>query len=102
MRIKRGADLLLDCTVTGADGLPMDLTGWTIASEVRDMDDVLLGALTVELHTPAAGQYRLRYEATDAWPTGPARMDIAYTDAGGRALTSETLKLSIEREVTQR
>jgi len=100
--IKRGETLLLECTVANPDGSPLDLTGWTIASQIRDGHDALIATLTVDLHAPAAGQYRLRCNPTAAWPIGRAYMDIAYNDVGGRAITTETLTISVDREVTQR
>ena len=102
IRIKRGETFLLECTVQESDGSPMDLTGWSIASQIRDGHDTLIATLTVDLYTPVAGQYRLTGATTADWPQGLAHMDIAYTDAGGRALTTETLTVSIEREVTRR
>ena len=102
IRIKRGETLLLECTVANPDGSPLDLTGWSIASQIRDGHDTLIATLTVDLYTPVAGQYRLTGATTGAWPQGLAHMDIAYTDAGGRALSTETLTIGIEREVTRR
>lgn len=101
--IKPGDTLLLECTVTEDDGTtPLNLTGWTIASQVRTKRGLLLADLTVDLHTPASGQFSLRTDATATWPTGMAEMDISYSDSGGRAITTETLTISVDREVTQR
>jgi len=102
IRIKRGETFLLECSVSNPDGSPVDLTGWTIVSQIRDGHGVLISALSVDIHTPAAGQYRLRGNDTDAWPPGRAHMDVAYTDVGGRALTTETVAVEIEHEVTRR
>ena len=99
--IKPGDTLLLQCTVTEDNGTtPLNLTGWTIASQVRTKRGSLLSELTVDLHTPLAGQYSLRSDATATWPTGMAEMDISYTDSGGRVMSTETLLVSIEHDVT--
>ena len=99
--IKPGDTLLLQCTVTEDDGTtPLNLTGWTIASQVRTKRGVLLATLTVDLHTPASGEFSLRTDATTTWPTGMAEMDISYTDSGGRVMSTETLILHVEHDVT--
>ena len=99
--IKPGDTLFLECTVTEDDGTtPLNLTGWTIASQVRTKRSVLLADLTVDLHTPASGQFSLRTDATTTWPTGMAEMDISYTDAGGRVMSTETLTIRVEHDVT--
>ena len=102
LRIKRGETFLLECQVKGADGVALNLTGWAIVSQIRDNRDRLIATLTVDIHTPATGQYRVRYDDTDEWPPGEAHMDIAYTDASGRAMSTETLTVSVERDVTRR
>jgi len=100
MTIKPGDTFLLECSVTEDNATPLDLTGWTIASQVRTKRGVLLADLTVDIHTPATGEYSLRTDATSDWPTGVAEMDIAYTDSGGRIMSTETLTLSVEHDVT--
>lgn len=102
IRVKRGETFLLECQVKGADGVAINLTGWAIASEIRTSRDTLVATLTAVIHTPASGLYRLTHADTTEWPPGQALMDIAYTDAGGRAITTETLTISVDREVTQR
>jgi hypothetical protein len=102
MRIKRGETFFLECAVANDDGSPVNITGWAIASEVRDGRGGLIATLTVDIHTPEAGLYSLLGVDTAAWPVGVAYTDIAYTDAGGRALSTETQSVGIEREVTQR
>ena len=99
--IKPGDTLFLECTVTEDDGTtPLNLTGWTIASQVRTKRGLLLADLTVDLHTPIAGQYSLRTDATTTWPTGMAEMDISYSDSGGRVMSTETLIVHVEHDVT--
>ncbi len=81
-------------------GPAMDLTGWTIASMVRDADSVLIDTLTVTVTDAAAGEYSLLVEDTSAWPVGQAYWDIQYTDDGDVIRSTETIRLNIIEDVT--
>ena len=102
--IKQGETLQFDAAVTNADG-PVDLTGWTIASQVRTPKYALVGDVTVTKldQTTHTGQYRLLAD-TSAWATGAQLWDIAYAypdGAGGQVISySETVNLYVEPSQT--
>ena len=101
--IKRGDTLALDCQVLEADGVtPIDITDWTIRAQVRSTAGALLTSVTTAITTAADGEYTLRALPTDTatWPRA-ARMDIEYTDSGGDVMSTETLALDVERDITQ-
>ena len=101
VRIKQGETLLLECAYTTDAGVAINVTGWTIRSQVRDTHNNLLGDLVVDLHTPVTGQFSITYANTALWPAGPARMDIAYEDGTGRVIYTDTVSISIERGITE-
>lgn len=103
--IKRGATLQFDAAVTNA-GVPVDLTGWTISSQVRSQTGALIGAVLVTVLDQAVntGQYRLHAQ-TAGWPVGVHIWDIAYSyddGSGGQTITyTETVRLAVEPAATE-
>lgn len=102
--IKRGDSLVLDCQVLTTDGVtPLDLTGWLIRSQVRNVKEGLLADLTVTITGAEEGRYSLAAAAsvTATWSPGPAEMDIEYEDPQGLVQSTETLPVQIQRDVTR-
>lgn len=81
-------------------GPVIDLTDWTIASMVRDADDVLVDQVTVTVTDAANGAYSLRVDDTTAWPVGTTYWDIQYTDADSIIRSTETIALQIIEDIT--
>lgn len=94
---KRGDTFRLTGQVSERPGgvLPIDITDWTIRSQMRTADGDLLGDMVVTVTDAAAGRFNLRCDDTTAWPPGLARMDIEYTDGGGVILSTDTLNFQI-------
>lgn len=101
--IKRGDSFKPSMTVSNGN-VPQNITGWTIASQIRDKDDVLVAALEVFDRHDTLGIYNLRptvdYPET-GWPVGTAYWDIQYTDTNGTIVSTQTITLRIERDVTK-
>lgn len=93
---KRGDTFKLTCTTD------VTLTGYTIASQVRDPSFKLIGALTVTItQTTPTGAYTLTYPTgTAEWPIGVLDCDIQYTDGTGFVVSTETFKINVLRDVT--
>ena len=102
--IKRGATLQYEASVSN-DAVPVDLTGWTITSQVRTPYGSLIGAVNATLlnQTTNKGQYRLHAD-TDTWSIGLQLWDIKYSyddGLGGEVITyTETVELLIDLAVT--
>lgn len=104
LEIKRGDSLALDCQALADDGVtPIDITGWTLRSQIRNARDGLLAELSVTLTTPAEGRYSLTAAlgATATWSPGSAEMDIEYEDPAGLVQSTETVPVLILRDVTR-
>lgn len=103
--IKRGSTLQYDATATES-GVPVNLTGWTINSQVRTRSGELVGQVTATVLDQATspGQYRLRADTT-SWQLGLQLWDIAYSysdGAGGSIIThTETVRLLVEPAATE-
>lgn len=78
-----------------------DITGWTIASQVRRHDGYLIDTLVPSIIDGPSGQYSLESSgSTDGWPVGAAVFDIQYTDTSGLIVSTETVSLVIQEDVT--
>ncbi len=93
---KRGDTFLL----TGTTDVP--LTGYTIASQVRDKSFKLIAQLTVNItQTSPTGIYTLSYPAgSSSWPVGLLECDVQYTDGSGFIVSTETFEIDVLRDVT--
>jgi hypothetical protein len=106
---KRGDTVMLGCAAFDAAGLPADLTGVDITSQVWPEKEGLpmVAAMEVEFTDRALGTYELWAPGdglATGWPTGNLRIDVQYSQPhGARTLrrSTETFYLFIERDVTQ-
>jgi len=79
------------------DGVPLDLSGATVAAELRDRNGVVLPFAVVT--GPDPGEVTLRYGATEP-SYGPHRYDIEVTNPDTSVDTWVTGRFDIDRDVT--
>lgn len=83
-------------------GAPINLTGYTIVSQVRDSAGVLIESLQVLIADQASkpGEFRLRSTTTGAWPARELLWDIEYrfTDT---VISTETLRIAVQGDVSR-
>ena len=98
---KRGDTFSRIVLVTEA-GVPMDLSGYTVASEVRTIDYALVDALTIDMTNASLGQIGISEADTSAWPLSdierPLLCDVKFVS--GDTNRTETFGIIVEREVT--
>jgi hypothetical protein len=101
MEVKRGDTFSYAAAVTnGKKGPPINISGWTIRSQIRTTTDQLLVELSVEMTDSVNGAYRLYYDgSTTAWPIGNANMDIEYTE-NGKVKSTDTVVIKIVKDIT--
>jgi hypothetical protein len=97
--LKRGASLDLTLDFQSDAGAPIDLTGATITSQVRDSSDNLVLALT-PVATANAGEVRITVADTSLWPLGLLRCDVRVAVAG-MVEFSDAFLIQVTRSVTQ-
>ena len=78
----------------------IDLTDYTIESQVRDMQGNLLSSLTiVKLNqTTDKGKYTLSCD-TSSWPIASVQWDVKYT-INGTVVHTDTQKISVVQSIT--
>lgn len=95
LKFKRGDTFILECTV------PVNLTGWTVRSQVR-YGETLVDSLTFEIVSVGAesSQYKLTRDITTDWPVGKLNCDIEYTTDQDQIISTETFFIECEKDST--
>ena len=102
---KRGDTLSLSAVWLDSNNDPVDLTGYTVESQVRAVGFV--DDLTVTITDATAGEFVLSATATDTsmWPVTSSQSsrsfcDIQFTIAG-IVVSSETFQVVVVEDITQ-
>lgn len=80
-------------------GVAVNLTGWTLSSQIR-VNDSLLATLTCSWTNVGAQEFQTYLADTTAWPLGLAEMDVQFTAPGGDIVSWPTVTIDIARDVT--
>lgn len=98
----RGDDFSIPMTLTDPEnnGTPVDITGWTIASQVRYARK-LISDLDVTITDGPAGQFTisLPYSQTASWPARELKCDIQFDRPEGR-ISSQTFIINVTEDQT--
>lgn len=100
--LHQGDSFAQTCSVLDAAGNPVDLTGYTITSNLSRRDGSLVQALTVTSYPQTGatlGVFGLSatYTQTAAWPSDVLSFSIRTTDPSGVRVTSDigTIQVSV-------
>ncbi len=79
----------------------VDITGWTMVSQVRRSGKTLIDALDVTILDAAAGTFALTKDSVDTqlWPVLELGCDIQFTRPTG-IISSETFIIKVEKDMT--
>ena len=91
------------------DGTAVDITNYTITSQLRDSTDALLvtdnfdGSLSFTLIDAAAGQFSLGASPTETseWDTRTYDCDVQLIDGNSDTSSSETFKIKVTKDITR-
>lgn len=99
---KRGDTFELSCTLEN-DGVAVDITNFTITSQVRTVDDALLQALTVTKTDAVAGAFALSATSlqTETWVPATYEADIEFIEGGGEVNSSQTFTIAVIKDITR-
>jgi len=102
---KRGDSLYYTVLYKDADGLPIDVTGYTIECMIRyQYDDVTPAATAAVVITDATnGTFTIEVlpAVTALFTVGWARLDIQYTDGSSRIKSTDTVNINIIGDITR-
>jgi len=99
---KRGDTFELSSTLEN-EGNPVDITNFTITSQIRSPDDSLLQALTVTVTDAVNGAFTLSATPaqTETWDNIQYLSDIEFVDGGGEVNSSETFTINVIKDITR-
>lgn len=95
-RIKRGATFLINFDVA-LDGQPLDLTGWTITSQVRNRGQLVATLLAT---SPELGKLEVSGPSDD-WPISVLQFDVRFVSDSGQTTYTESVVFEVEMPETQ-
>lgn len=99
----RGDDFSIPMTLTDPDnnGVPVDITGWTITSQVRYARK-LIDDLTITITDAEAGQFTisLAKEKTALWPARVLKCDIQFDRPVEGRVSSNTFLVNCMEDQT--
>lgn len=102
---KRGDTLSLGCKWTDNNGTPINLVGYTIASQVKAVG--FFANLTVVVTNAALGEFNLSATATatSTWPITSSQASRTFCDVqftvSGVVASSETFQVVVLEDITQ-
>lgn len=99
---KRGDTFELSCTLEN-DGVAVDITNFTITSQVRTVDDALLQALTVTKTDAVGGAFTLTATSaeTETWNPATYDADIEFIEFSGEVNSSQTFTIAVIKDITR-
>lgn len=107
MEHKRGDSFVLDAVLFEDDEVtPVDITGWTITSQLRKRKNRrengdLVDNLTVTIVSAVNGQFQIT-NTTDpnTWPIFRCELDIQYKDLTDKVVSSDTIEVDVVKDIT--
>ena len=101
---KRGDDFLIPMTLTNPDnnGSAVDITGWTITSQIR-YSRQLIDTLDVVITNGPGGAFQISkgYASTIMWPTRDLRCDIQFDRPVDGRISSQTFIVRVAEDQTR-
>lgn len=85
------------------NGQIVDLTGWTIRSQIRDGAKNLLKELTIQAVDLSEGKFIMTATSTEteAWSPASYNCDIEFIDPAGFVISSDTFPITVVRDITR-
>ena len=97
--IKQGGQLALSLQNVQDDGTPVDITGATITSQIRDQQGNLIATPTVTVVDAALGQFALSAPSDTTWPVGTLLCDVLLV-MNSVPFYSDTFTIAVAAPVT--
>lgn len=84
-------------------GEPVDLTGFSIASQIRKRSGELMASLSAKTLQAVEGKFHIGAapQVTTFWEAGVHAIDVQFTDAEGDVHSTKRFSVFVEGDVTQ-
>ena len=96
--LKRGDTFDLSSVSLTADGVAVNMTGWSVLSQVRTSAGELVQTLDFAWVDQTEGVFSLASNVTATWPVGLLNSDIQYTLPGGTVRSTVTFHIDCLRD----
>lgn len=96
-QIKRGDTFAFFMTLADEEGNP--IIPESIRCHLRDKQYRMVAEATIT-ETDTSGKYLFEWGSTENWPIGSLLFDIEITDVTGGIISTDTMELTVERDVT--
>jgi len=84
-----------------AAGAAPDLSGWSVASQVRRSNGALVESLIVAWVDVTTAQFHMKSaQISSTWPVEPLLCDLKLSDAEGRTISTDTFLIRVEKGQT--
>lgn len=103
MELTQGDTVLWGGGCADEDGVAYDLTGYSLAAQLRGPDDALAGQFDCVVDPGTGGTFVVGASAieTQTWEPGLYRSQIEFTSAGGEVYSTETFLVRVVADVTR-
>lgn len=101
LEFKRGDTFNPLIRVTEDNSEPVNISNWTIISQVRDIRDNLISTLNVSNRVDSSGEFNLGTLDTSSWPVGELFWDIQYINAEGVKISTETIVIRCIKDISR-
>lgn len=100
---KRGDSWDFSGPLLDAAGEPWDLSGWSVASQLRSPAGELIQTFTCTVLNAPNGVIRIAAPAasTGDWPIGRALIDVQLTHLDGSVVSTSTVAIEVIADVTR-
>ncbi|GBQ12659.1 hypothetical protein CFR78_10830 [Komagataeibacter rhaeticus] len=99
--LKQGNTFRLAAIIRTFDGRPLDLTGCTFTSQMRDVLGNSLADLSVQIVPGRTGIIQITYGSdTGTWPVGRYRCDLRTIWPDGTIQSSQTFAITVIAGIT--
>lgn len=101
---KRGDTFRLPFNVKDSNGAAVDISGWTITSQMRAIDDTVVATFTINLINGGTGGQAEIYAApvaTSAWSVGAHMMDVEVLDGNGDVYSTADIQVQVTEGPTR-
>jgi hypothetical protein len=88
-------------SIKNTEDVLIDLTGWSIKSQLRKTDGSLIVTFDCSWVDPVQQTYLHQCLKTCSWPSNTeCRLDIQFTSPSGFVISTPTLVVFVEKDVT--
>lgn len=96
---KQGDSFSFVASLTGTDGLPLNVAANKVKSQIRKEDGTLIDSLVITAGA-STGLYNVNGQNTQNYPIGEFYVDFKI-EVDGKIISTPTIKIEVQKSITQ-